>query len=113
MFVLIDYFKSWKSLEVHTVDKFQGRDKDLVIISLVRSNPQHQVGTLLEDWRRINVAFTRAKRKMIIIGSRKTLSACPTFAEVLGLCESKKWVLSFFVAVLNFFMCSVDISAAY
>lgn len=60
---------------VHTVDKYQGADIDCVIVSFVRSNPLRSVGTLLKDWRRINVAFTRAKKKLIIIGSRSTLSS--------------------------------------
>lgn len=60
---------------VHTVDKYQGADIDCVIVSFVRSNVSRNVGTLLKDWRRINVAFTRAKKKLIIIGSRSTLSS--------------------------------------
>lgn len=60
---------------VHTVDKYQGADIDCVIVSFIRSNPLRSVGTLLKDWRRINVAFTRAKKKLIIIGSRSTLSS--------------------------------------
>lgn len=62
-------------IDVHTVDKYQGADIDCVIVSFVRSNEFRAVGTLLKDWRRINVAFTRAKRKLIIIGSRSTLSS--------------------------------------
>lgn len=58
-------------MERLTADQFQGKDKDCVIISLVRSNSQNQIGDLLQDWRRLNVAFTRAKSKLIIIGSRK------------------------------------------
>jgi len=62
------------SVEMHTADKFQGRDKEVVVLSLVRSNDANKVGDLLKDWRRVNVALTRARTKLIIIGSWKTMS---------------------------------------
>ncbi|KAJ5059176.1 AAA domain-containing protein, partial [Bipolaris maydis] len=61
-------------VELHTADKFQGRDKEVVIVSCVRSNENGVVGDLLKDRRRINVALTRARSKLIILGSEKTLS---------------------------------------
>jgi DNA replication ATP-dependent helicase Dna2 len=66
---------SWKhaGLEISTIDRYQGRDKDVIILSFVRSNLKGKVGRLLEDFRRLNVAFTRAKCKMIMIGSFSTL----------------------------------------
>ncbi len=64
------------------MDKFQGRDKDCIIISLVRSNAQQDFGSLLQDWRRINVAMTRSKQKLVLIGSLDTLQNC----GVLGQC---------------------------
>ncbi|KAL5315528.1 hypothetical protein ACEPPN_016396 [Leptodophora sp. 'Broadleaf-Isolate-01'] len=60
-------------LEMHTADRFQGRDKDVIILSLVRSNEAGSIGELLKDWRRINVAFTRAKTKLLVVGSKETL----------------------------------------
>ena len=51
----------WPSLEVLTIDKYQGRDKDAILLSLVRSNLARNAGRLLLDWRRFNVAVTRAK----------------------------------------------------
>ncbi|KAJ5665956.1 uncharacterized protein N7477_008404 [Penicillium maclennaniae] len=60
-------------LEMHTTDKFQGRDKEVVILSCVRSNSENHVGDLLRDWRRVNVAFTRARTKLLVVGSRSTL----------------------------------------
>lgn len=60
-------------VEMHTCDRFQGRDKEVVIISIVRSNENASIGELLKDWRRINVAFTRAKSKLIVVGSGTTL----------------------------------------
>ncbi|EFX01003.1 DNA replication helicase [Grosmannia clavigera kw1407] len=61
-------------LEMHTADRFQGRDKEVVVLSLVRNNEACSIGELLKDWRRINVAFTRAKTKLLVVGSRSTLS---------------------------------------
>ncbi|KAK9749095.1 hypothetical protein RND81_02G102300 [Saponaria officinalis] len=66
-------------VEVHTIDKYQGRDKDCILVSFVRSsqNPRNCSSSLLGDWHRINVALTRAKKKMIMVGSCKTLSRVP------------------------------------
>src|SRR5204863_9512743 len=61
-------------LEIDSVDGFQGREKEAVVLSLVRSNREGEVG-FLADVRRINVALTRARRKLIIIGDSATLSA--------------------------------------
>ena len=69
-------------LEVSTVDKFQGRDKDCIIVSLVRTNCGSHIGGLLRDWRRVNVAFTRAKKKLILIGSELALRSIPIWDEV-------------------------------
>ncbi len=52
-------------VEVHTVDRFQGRDKHVIILSLVRSNAASDVGELLKDWRRLNVAISRARCKLV------------------------------------------------
>jgi DNA replication ATP-dependent helicase Dna2 len=67
---------NWKNdgLEISTVDRYQGRDKPVIILSFVRSNNRGKVGRLLEDMRRINVALTRAKHKLILVGSLSTLS---------------------------------------
>lgn len=78
-------------LEILTADRFQGRDKDCMIISMVRSNQQKQVGDLLRDWRRLNVTFTRAMSKLIVVGSRKTLETEPTLQEFFKLIDLKKW----------------------
>lgn len=80
-------------LEMHTTDKFQGRDKEIVILSCVRSNSDKQVGDLLRDWRRINVAFTRARTKLLVIGSRSTLSdGNDLLHKYVALMESRQWV---------------------
>ncbi|RKF72549.1 DNA replication ATP-dependent helicase/nuclease dna2 [Golovinomyces cichoracearum] len=67
------YLRAHKQVEIDTADRFQGRDKDVIILSLVRCNDARSIGELLKDWRRINVAFTRAKTKLLVIGSRETL----------------------------------------
>ncbi|TVU15982.1 hypothetical protein EJB05_39528, partial [Eragrostis curvula] len=65
-------------VEVHTIDKYQGRDKECIIVSFVRSSVNSRAsGSLLGDWHRINVLLTRAKKKLIMIGSRGTLSTIP------------------------------------
>ena len=67
---------AWKEsgLEVSTIDRYQGRDKTTIVLSLVRSNSGGHTGRLLQDKRRLNVAFTRAKAKLIIVGSYSTLT---------------------------------------
>ncbi|KAJ1936946.1 DNA replication endonuclease-helicase Dna2, partial [Linderina macrospora] len=70
-------------LDVHTIDRYQGRDADVIVISWVRSNHAQVIGELLRDWHRINVAITRAKRKLIMVGSKNTLLKSPLFAEML------------------------------
>jgi ATP-dependent exoDNAse (exonuclease V) beta subunit len=79
-------------VEIHTVDKFQGRDKDCVIVSFVRSNAQLNVGDLLRDWRRLNVALTRARKKLIIIGSLTTLAGTRLLEEFIAYTSGKHWV---------------------
>ncbi|XP_069501087.1 DNA replication ATP-dependent helicase/nuclease DNA2 [Ambystoma mexicanum] len=56
------------TVEVNTVDRYQGRDKSVIIVSFVRSNTDGHLGDLLKDWRRLNVAVTRAKHKLIMLG---------------------------------------------
>jgi ATP-dependent RNA/DNA helicase IGHMBP2 len=67
--------------EVSTVDSFQGREADVVIISLVRSNMKRQVG-FLADSRRLNVAITRARRQVFIIGDSETICADPVLKSL-------------------------------
>ncbi|XP_023228327.1 DNA replication ATP-dependent helicase/nuclease DNA2-like isoform X2 [Centruroides sculpturatus] len=61
------------TIEVNTVDQYQGRDKSVIIISCVRSSTGNKVAELLEDERRLNVAISRAKLKLIFVGSKSTL----------------------------------------
>jgi predicted DNA helicase len=68
------FFKPFRQLiTVHTVDGFQGQERDVIMISLVRANDQGQIG-FLHDLRRMNVAITRARMKLIILGDASTLT---------------------------------------
>ncbi|KAH3743245.1 DNA replication helicase Dna2 [Pelomyxa schiedti] len=81
-------------VEVHTIDSYQGRDKDCVIFSMVCSNPELRVGDLLEDLRRINVACTRAKKKLVFVGSRRTMDQSGIWQQFLALAQSRGWIYS-------------------
>ncbi|XP_019394042.1 PREDICTED: DNA replication ATP-dependent helicase/nuclease DNA2 isoform X1 [Crocodylus porosus] len=70
-------------VEVNTVDKYQGRDKSIIIVSFVRNNTDDNVGTLLKDWRRLNVAITRAKHKLIMLGCVPSLCRYPPLEKLL------------------------------
>ena len=83
--------KSRPNIEVLTADRSHGRDKDCVIISLVRANENNMIGDLLRDWRRLNVTFTRAKSKLIIVGSRRTLESCNVLKAFLEVIDENGW----------------------
>ncbi|WGI17614.1 IGHMBP2 family helicase [Methanonatronarchaeum sp. AMET-Sl] len=72
-----------KKIETKTVDGFQGREKETIIVSLVRSNKQNQIG-FLKNQRRLNVTITRAKRKLILIGNPNTLKTNPTYKKLIN-----------------------------
>jgi ATP-dependent RNA/DNA helicase IGHMBP2 len=74
-------------VEIDTVDGFQGREKEAVIISMVRSNADGEIG-FLSDARRMNVALTRARRKLIVIGDSATVGGNEFFAAMLEYFES-------------------------
>ncbi|KAH9482370.1 DNA replication ATP-dependent helicase/nuclease DNA2 [Psilocybe cubensis] len=90
--ILQNLLQERKGVEVLTADKSQGRDKDCVIVSLVRSNNEGNVGDLVKDWRRINVSFTRARSKLVIFGSRKTLEREPLLGQFFELMETQRWI---------------------
>jgi superfamily I DNA and/or RNA helicase len=72
----------WRDVEIDTVDGFQGREKEAIVISLVRSNSVQEIG-FLADRRRMNVALTRARRKLIVIGDTATLGVDAFYQEFL------------------------------
>lgn len=76
-------------VEFDSADRFQGRDKECIIISMVRSNETGTIGDLIRDWRRLNVAFTRARSKLIVIGSRATLQNNELMARFLQHVDSR------------------------
>ena len=70
-----------RQITVNTVDGFQGQERDVIVISLVRSNDDGQIG-FLRDLRRMNVAITRARMKVIILGDRHTLTRHPFYRQL-------------------------------
>jgi DNA replication ATP-dependent helicase Dna2 len=90
------------SLELHTADKFQGRDKEAVLVSFVRNNESGSVGDLLRDWRRVNVAVTRARSKLILLGSEKTLSqGGDVLKGLVDMCRSEGWMFDLQVGAVD------------
>ena len=83
-----DFFKPYRRLiSVNTVDGFQGQERDVVLISLVRSNDEGQIG-FLRDLRRMNVAMTRARMKLIILGNKDTMTKHPFYRKLWEYVES-------------------------
>ena len=81
-------------VEVKTIDGFQGREKEVIIISFVRSNEKGEIG-FLKDYRRLNVAITRARRKLICIGNSKTLSRDNLYKEFLKYIEQNGIIFNY------------------
>lgn len=90
--LLLAAFHHRPGVELLTADRFQGRDKECIIISMVRSNRQNKVGELLKDWRRINVALTRARSKLVIFGLVSTLSGDANTKQLVDLVKRRGWV---------------------
>ena len=85
-----EYFKPFRrQISVNTVDGFQGQERDVIVISLVRSNDEGQIG-FLRDLRRMNVAITRARMKVIILGNRQTLTRHPFYRQLWQYVERLK-----------------------
>ncbi len=86
-FVLESEWEDW-NLKAQTIDGFQGQEADIVYISLVRSNSKGELG-FLKDYRRMNVALTRARKLLIVIGDSGTLGSDPFYLEFLDYVEQK------------------------
>ncbi|XP_031702307.1 DNA replication ATP-dependent helicase/nuclease DNA2 isoform X2 [Anarrhichthys ocellatus] len=85
---------AFTGVEVNTVDKYQGRDKSLIIFSFVRSTVEEvNLGELLKDWRRLNVAITRAKHKLLMVGSATTLRRYAPVEKLLNHLQQEDMII--------------------
>ena len=84
-----------KLITINTVDAFQGQERDVIVISFVRSNDKGEVG-FLSDIRRTNVAMTRARKKLIMIGDSATLGSHPFYLELLDFVQKEGFYKSAF-----------------
>lgn len=85
-----EFFRPYRHLlTVNTVDGFQGQERDIILISLVRSNDGGDIG-FLRDLRRMNVAITRARMKLIILGSSETMTSHPFYKKLYEYVEQLK-----------------------
>ena len=115
---ILDAIKQiWPDVEVNTIDRYQGRQKAFIIVSFVRANPRQAVGELLRDWRRINVALTRAEKKMVLIGSASTLSAALLFRALIERCAQRGWISAHtafyhYFVLIGLFVCGIVCSHA-
>ena len=81
-----DLKKYARSISVNTIDSFQGQERDVVYISMTRSNEEGNIG-FLSDVRRMNVAMTRARKKLVVVGDSVTLSQFPFYADFIEYAE--------------------------
>ena len=89
-----EFFKPYRRLiTINTVDGFQGQERDVILISLVRSNDEGQIG-FLRDLRRMNVAITRARMKLIILGDKTTMTRHPFYKKLYEYVEGLKYGLT-------------------
>jgi ATP-dependent RNA/DNA helicase IGHMBP2 len=83
-----DLQKYKENVSVNTIDSFQGQERDIVYISLTRSNDKGEIG-FLSDIRRMNVAMTRARKKLVVIGDSATLGQHSFYADFIEYAEKK------------------------
>lgn len=79
---------SLTSVSVNTIDSFQGQERDVIYISMTRSNAESIIG-FLSDIRRMNVAMTRARKKLVVIGDSATLSQFPFYADFIAYAQQR------------------------
>ena len=89
-----------KLISVNTVDAFQGQERDVIAISFVRSNDKAEVG-FLSDIRRTNVAMTRARKKLMMVGDSATLGAHPFYNDLIEYVQEKGFYKSAFEIISN------------
>ena len=75
-------------VQIQTIDSFQGQERDIVFVSLVRSNDRNEIG-FLKDYRRMNVAMTRAKFKLVMVGDSATLANDPFYDQLITYCMNE------------------------
>ena len=85
--IMMDMDLAELPLDINTIDAFQGQERDVIYISMVRSNTKGEIG-FLKDYRRMNVAMTRARKKLVIIGDSATLGSDNFYQDFLTYCES-------------------------
>jgi len=85
-----EFFKPYRRfISINTVDGFQGQERDIIMISLVRANDDGQIG-FLRDLRRMNVAITRARMKLMILGDTSTLTRHPFYRKLYHFIEKRQ-----------------------
>lgn len=84
--LLQEHFQGLNNVVVNTIDSFQGQERDVIYISLVRSNERSEIG-FLKDYRRMNVAMTRARKKLVVVGDSATLATDRFFGAFLDFAE--------------------------
>ena len=82
-----------ENIEVRSVDGYQGREKVLIVFSAVRSNRLGRVG-FLKDWRRLNVALTRARNGIIVVGDAQTLRYERNWRAFISWCQANRVFIS-------------------
>ena len=76
-----------QAINVNTIDSFQGQERDVIYISLARSNPDNTIG-FLSEIRRMNVAMTRARVKLVVIGDSATIAQFPFYEDFISYVEN-------------------------
>ncbi len=86
---------STTSILLDTIDRFQGSDRQLVVMGFTHSPSDRKLGRIVRDWRRINVALTRSKSKLILMASVRALrsSKTPVLEELVSLLEGNDWIV--------------------
>ena len=77
------------AITVNTIDSFQGQERDAIYISLTRSNAENTIG-FLSELRRTNVALTRARKKLVVIGDSATLSGFPFYSDFIQYAQERE-----------------------